>query len=83
MESNYTQDWDALINAQCKIEAENLNYLNDTDYKVIREKETGEPVGAEITAARAAARLAVQAARTERERLEEEKRKEEPQEDYD
>lgn len=79
MKSNYTQDWDTLINEQCRIESENLNYLNDTDYKVIREKETGEAVLPEVTQARASARLSVQAARLERARLEEEKRKEEEQ----
>lgn len=72
----YTKDYNALINAQCVILAINQSFLNDTDYRVIREAEGGEPETEEDKQLRSAARVAIQSARAEIERLEEERRRE-------
>lgn len=76
----YTRDYDTLINKECAIITTNENFLNDTDYRVVREMEGGEPEMEEDKQLRAAARVAIQEARVRKAELEEAKRREEEEE---
>lgn len=65
-----------LINEQCSIIHEEKNLLSDTDYQVIREIEGGTPISATLSARRAMARMRINAAEAEIERLKQERDKE-------
>ena len=53
-------DAEIAANAQREINQENLAYLADTDWYVIRNSDSGEAVPSDITEARAAARLLIE-----------------------
>lgn len=78
----YTRDYDTLINAECAIITENENFLNDTDYRVVRDVEGREKESEEDKQLRAAASEAIKAARVRRAALEEEKRREEEEQPH-
>lgn len=70
------KDFEILINEQCSIIHEEKNLLSDTDYQVIREMEGGTPISATLSARRAMARMRINAAEVEIERLKQERDKE-------
>jgi len=52
-------DAEIAVNAQASINSESLTYLASTDWYITRQAETGVAVPADITTARADARLAI------------------------
>lgn len=70
------KDYDSLINSQGGIIHNEKNLLSDTDYQVIREMEGGAPISATLSARRAMARMRINAAEAEIERLKQERDKE-------
>lgn len=70
------KNFELLINEQCSIIHEEKNLLSDTDYQVIREIEGGTPISATLSARRAMARMRINAAEVEIERLKQERDKE-------
>ena len=70
------KDYDSLINSQGGIIHNEKNLLSDTDYRVIREIEGGTPISATVSARRAMARMRINAAEAEIERLKQERDKE-------
>ena len=52
-------DEEIAANAQAEINQENLAYLADTDWYVIRKSDSGEPIPAKIKKARAKARSTI------------------------
>ena len=75
------KDYDSLINEQCVIIHNEKNVLSRTDYQVLREVEGGTPMSAMTGAARVAARMRINAAEAEIQRLESERATEKSNED--
>jgi hypothetical protein len=70
------KDFELLINEQCSIIHEEKNLLSDTDYQVLREMEGGMPISAEMREMRALARMRINDAEVEIERLKSEQMEE-------
>lgn len=70
------KDFELLINEQCSIIHEEKNLLSDTDYQVLREIEAGAPISSTLSERRALARMRINEAEVEIERLKSEQMEE-------
>jgi hypothetical protein len=70
------KDFELLINEQCSIIHEEKNLLSDTDYQVLREMEGSVPMSAEMRERRTLARMRINDAEVEIERLKSEQMEE-------